>query len=78
MENNFFVVIENEILNETKHFFTAVGLLLSYYYTLNLEYPKEIACTLKFVQAYFFNIKSGVIPPKVIFLNNKCKMYENV
>ena len=72
--NDFLIVAENITLIKTNDFVKAVCLLLSFYYTMNISYPKELVSTLTFIQRYFLKIETcGNIPQKIFSLFSKLK-----
>ncbi|KAJ3639917.1 hypothetical protein Zmor_003245 [Zophobas morio] len=79
-ENRYFIYIEKKKVAESTDFITAFKLVFSFYYNLNMCYPKQISHTLQFVQMYFFKMypeigtksKKKTIT-KVVSLMNKLK-----
>lgn len=71
------IVSENEELCRTENILDATCLLLSFYYTLNIEYPPSVINTLKFLQNSILRIRGGSIPAKVMTLMNKIALKHN-
>lgn len=73
INGQYVVVAESVELTRCSTFLDAVGLLVSFYYTLNIAYPPEATNTLKFIQNSLLKIHGGSIPPKVRTLMCKIK-----
>lgn len=72
LEGKFDIVAEGIQLHQSNDFVKAVGLLMSFFYTLNVKYPLKVTNTLKFLQNSMFKIRGGgSIPQKVQTLMNK-------
>ena len=59
----FNVVVEHNILPESKSATTAVLLLFSSYYTFNIMYPKHIYAAMIFIQNFIFGITDNQTIP---------------
>lgn len=59
-EGRYDVVAEGVQLHQSNDFVKSVGLLMSYFYTLNVKYPLKVTNTLKFIQNSMFKIRGGV------------------
>ena len=73
INGHFTVSAEKELLFRCNDFITTIAMLLSFYYTLNIEYPSSAINTLKFLQFSCLEIKGGYVPQKVQTLMNKIK-----
>lgn len=72
MEREKFVIVAEDIcLIQGHNFVNMVCLLLSFYYTLNIAYPKELCYTLKFLQKFFVKITDRNMPQKIFSLYKK-------
>ncbi|KAG8176909.1 hypothetical protein JTE90_022400 [Oedothorax gibbosus] len=58
------IFCEGHELSTCQDFINALCLLMSYYYTLNVEFPKKALNTMTFVKCVLLKIVDGSIPPK--------------
>ena len=70
-EGSFELIIEGRVVTRVKGFLLAVQMLMSFYYTLNIEYNIDVVNTLKFIQHILLMINEGNMPPKVVTLVKK-------
>lgn len=64
------IVGETEVLVEAEEFLTASAALFSMYYTCDVEYPKALDSTYKFIQNTILKLPGGKIPVKIISLSD--------
>lgn len=57
-ENKYYVHVEKEIVqsNGCTTFVEAFKIFFSFFFIMNMEYPKKIATTLEMIQRYIFKI----------------------
>lgn len=65
------ICCEGHILCNCASLIEGFKILISFYYTLNIEYPECTLNTLKFIQNSFLKIKKGSIPQRVRTLMGK-------
>ena len=53
---SFDIVVEEQIVAQSNSFLEAFAVMLATYYVFNLAYPKELECTLSFIQKYILDI----------------------
>lgn len=69
----FDIAIEGHVVSRVKTFLLAVMLIMSYHYTLNISYCKNIVNSLTFIKHVLLDIHEEHLPPKVITLIKKCE-----
>ena len=72
--SDFFVFLENECILRTKQMTDALLLTFMLFYVFWLDYPKQVCCTLKYIQNIIFERNSpedGSMPSKLIRFINK-------
>ena len=57
--NDYFIMIEQELLLKTSHFDEAIFLLLAVHYVFDLEYDSSVYDTLLFLQEFVCKLKGG-------------------
>lgn len=51
----FALLVDKKVIGWYTSFLTAISRLFSYFYVLNIEYPKEAAATLEFIQRWAYS-----------------------
>ena len=70
----FSVVVEHNVIAETKDFVNAFEMMLCAFYIFNLEYPKKLEATFLLYQKLFLRINDKCkIPAKVLKLMSDLK-----
>jgi hypothetical protein len=46
----FALLVDKRVVGRYNNYLTALSMLFSIYYMLNIEYPVEASCTLEFIQ----------------------------
>ncbi|KAG8193453.1 hypothetical protein JTE90_005100 [Oedothorax gibbosus] len=69
------IFCEGRELCTCQDFINALCRLMSYYYTLNVEFPKKAPNTMTFVKCALLKIVDGRIPPKVKSLMAKANTF---
>ena len=55
--NNYYIMVEQELLQETRSFKEAIFLLVAVHYIFNLEYDATVIEPLLFLQEFILNLK---------------------
>ena len=75
----FSVVVEHNVIIETKDFVKAFKMMLCAFYIFNLEYPKKLEATFLLYQKLFLRINDkSKIPAKVLKLMSDLKKKKNL
>ena len=64
------IIGESEVLVEAEEFLSVSAALFSIYYTCDVEYPKSLDATYKFIQNSILKLPGGKIPAKIISLSD--------
>eukprot|EP00111_Clytia_hemisphaerica_P004357 TCONS_00012456-protein len=58
---SFDVKIEGQVVAQANNFMEAFAVMIATYYVFNLAYPKELECTLSFIQKYILDIGKHLV-----------------
>ncbi|KAG8172363.1 hypothetical protein JTE90_003839 [Oedothorax gibbosus] len=70
-KGSYIIICEDVELNRSEDFLTALCLLVSFFYTMNIQFPEKAINTFKFFQFCILGIQTGRLPPKVKTLMGK-------
>ena len=65
--NHYYIMVEQELLQETNHFSNALFLLLAVHYVFNLQYNSAVIEVLHFLQEFVVGLKDGKVKHSAVY-----------
>lgn len=73
--NEYFIMIEQDLLLKTSHFDEAVFLILAVHYVFDLEYDLRVNDVLTFLQEYVCKLKCGKVNRSAIYSTISTRLF---
>ena len=73
--NHYYIMIEQELLQDTHHCDEAIFLLLAVHYIFNLEYNGTVSDSMLFIQEFVCKLKDTKCKHSAVYTNVTSRLY---